>query len=741
VAQRAAAVAAFAAALLAALMCLLPATATTSLASVSATRSQARAVPAVRGRVVVIGVPGLRWSDISATTTPTLWQMTTIGSAAALSAKTVASNTCPIDGWLTVSAGQRAQLSHGGCALPPAPKTDGARADVPGFAEMREDNTKSKYAAKLGLLGDAVHRAGGCTMAVGPGATFGAMDGTGLVDSYAPSIDQVATGGWSRCALTMVDVDDVFRAYIDAGVDVNGHQVTVSNQKRAAAAALADQNIFKVISRLPVGTTVLLAGLADTGSAAHLHVAIATGPTYGSRYLSADSTHTNGLVALTDVTATALHVLGLSKPDDAVGSPWHEGSAKPSTAQAVRHLDQEDVAARASSRLSTPYFTALGIAQIGLYVAAWLVLRNPGSPRDPRNRRKLAAVRTFALAVAAVPVATYLANLFPWSKSTHPLLAFMGATLAAVIILTGLALAGSWRRSLTVPGAVIGAATAIVLTLDVMTGSHLQTDDLLGYTPLVAGRFYGFANNAWAVWIMGLIVATGVVTQRLRRTHGRTVAAGFVVVMGVVAMIIDAAPMWGADFGGTMAIIPGFAVFALLVSDRKVTLKHVVEVLVGGIIFVLGLSYADSRRAHPTHIGDFWNQLVNGNAGTTVMRKLGAMIHTFGYWNLTFSAVAALVFWFVVLMGYSPSRERRPIATLHAAYARAPALRATFIAALVTVVAGTLLNDSGVSIAAMALTVVIPLALAATVRALELVPCDEDTPRPEQPEAQSASTG
>ena len=50
-----------------------------------------------------------------------------------------------------------------------------------------------------------------------------------------------------------------------------------------------------------------------------------------------------------------------------------------------------------------------------------------------------------------------------------------------------------------------------MLTLDVLTGSHLQTCSMLGYTPLVAGRFYGFGNIPWALWVTGLIIATGAV--------------------------------------------------------------------------------------------------------------------------------------------------------------------------------------------------------------------------------------
>ncbi|MGH3391601.1 MAG: hypothetical protein ACRDOO_22245, partial [Actinomadura sp.] len=182
--------------------------------------SAANSAPAPAGRVVVIGVPSLLWNDISETTTPALWRLTGQGSAAALSVRTTVAMTCPIDGWLTVSAGQRARLAHGSCALPPAPTVRGGGAQAAGWPEISRDNATTSYRADVGVLGDAVHRSPGrpCTMAVGSGAVYGAADGSGGVDVYAPSVGAVPAGGWSRCALTVVDVDDVFRAYITAGV-------------------------------------------------------------------------------------------------------------------------------------------------------------------------------------------------------------------------------------------------------------------------------------------------------------------------------------------------------------------------------------------------------------------------------------------------------------------------------------------------------------------------------------------
>lgn len=56
------------------------------------------------------------------------------------------------------------------------------------------------------------------------------------------------------------------------------------------------------------------------------------------------------------------------------------------------------------------------------------------------------------------------------------------------------------------------------------------------------------------------------------------------------------------------------------------------------------------------------------------------------------------------------------------AYALAPALRAGLIGALACALIGFLMNDSGIAIPAMALTVAVPLTLAASVRALALSP-------------------
>ncbi len=72
------------------------------------------------GPLVVIGVGGVRWADVTATGTPAMWSLLEQGSTATVTVRSVYAATCPVDGWLTVNAGQRAaDLKPAGSRNPP----------------------------------------------------------------------------------------------------------------------------------------------------------------------------------------------------------------------------------------------------------------------------------------------------------------------------------------------------------------------------------------------------------------------------------------------------------------------------------------------------------------------------------------------------------------------------------------------------------------------------------------------
>jgi hypothetical protein len=131
--------------------------------------------------IVFIGTGGLSWSDISPGTTPTFWSLLRDGATATLAVRAVHDNTCPVDGWLTLSAGAQAAdaLGEGSgsgpndvkprCRALPAEMIPGK---VPHWSEYRAAAGSSGFGASLGLLGDQVASHGGCVQAVGPGAAL-----------------------------------------------------------------------------------------------------------------------------------------------------------------------------------------------------------------------------------------------------------------------------------------------------------------------------------------------------------------------------------------------------------------------------------------------------------------------------------------------------------------------------------------------------------------------------------------
>ena len=72
-------------------------------------------------RVVVVGVPGLVWTDVDPEATPELWGLAEESPVGAMSVRAARSTTCVLDGWATLGAGNRARFPGPDEGLPPVP--------------------------------------------------------------------------------------------------------------------------------------------------------------------------------------------------------------------------------------------------------------------------------------------------------------------------------------------------------------------------------------------------------------------------------------------------------------------------------------------------------------------------------------------------------------------------------------------------------------------------------------------
>ncbi|MEU8380220.1 hypothetical protein [Streptosporangium sp. NPDC048865] len=696
-------------------------------------------------KVVIIGIPGLAWSDLNPDRTPNLWRLVGEGGAASMSTRAIPPPdrgiTCPVAGWLTVSAGQRAGAPGTGCESPRVPEAaPGGGASVPGWAELSAFNAATSYRPVLGQLGGLVTGAGMKVAAVGPGAALAAADKSGKIGKYAASIEQL--GDLSPYKLIVVEAGDLNRAWTTGAP--NGIPGDMPLQARQEAVAGADRVVGAVLDRLPPfrdtekGATVLVGGLADTSQAPHLHVAIARGPgpdgaKYARGYLTATSTRQDGLVTNTDLTATAIGLLDLETPNGVVGRPWVDTvpSGGQQATETVGKLADDDLASQVLREVRGPFFAVFVTVQILFYLLAAVAIR-----RGWGGSRALTAVRVVAVVSGAIAVSTFLAQLVPWWSLPAPMASVIVTILGFACAVAGVALAGPWRAHPLGPLTVVAAVTSVALLADVMNGSTLQVNAVTGYEPVTGGRFYGFSNIAFAVYSAGTILALAGIAQWLISRGRRTLALAVCAAYGGLAVFADGWSAWGADFGGVPAFLVGVAVFLILLSGGRVSPVRLILIGLAGGLLVGAMAVADWLRPadRRTHLGTFVQQVLDGEAWTVVGRKFGAMIGvTVGNWSLSLLSLVALAFLFLVL----DRPARWGASALGRAYALAPALRAGLLGALACALIGFLMNDSGIAIPAMALTVAVPLTLAACVRAVRLSP--PTTPgRPSVPAASTA---
>lgn len=678
----------------------LGATMLASLAGVRAAGSGGQTLEPAGGEVVVVGAPGLSWSDVSETGTPTLWRLVGEGASGGLIVRGTHEVTCPADGWLTLGAGQRASADDDGvqdCAAIPevvegtlgvpgegsGASNEGQSADPTGdlpatvtdWSDWTAAAERRPLDAVLGTMTSALEADGHCVRAAGPLAALGAAGTTGEVSQYAPT-------GLSAYAPGVCDV-----TLLDAGPIVD-----------ASDAVDLDTRLAALTEQLPEGTTLVVAGLSDRGEVAGVRAALVWRAGMQGGELHSATTRQSGLVQTTDLTATVLTLADTPVPESVSGLPLQVSPDSRAPSERVGARQDLAAAVEGAGALQVPVL-AIGCV-LALSALASLVVR-----------RRWTSVRVLGLAAMAFPSAAFLAGLVPWWMF-EPAWVSLTATLVALVALqVAVALAGPWRAHPLGPPAVIAALTVLVLGVDVVLGGRLGLISMLGVLPLSAGRFHGMGNVGFGVFaVAGLLLAGFLVSLlRSRPMTRRTAAACVVGVLGLLLVLVDGAPVWGADFGGVPALVVALGVLGLAAAEIRLTLGR--ALLVGGaaLLAAAALMLLDWLRPEGsrTHLGDFAQTVIDGGGLDVVTRKLDQSLGILVRYPISWLAVLVLVviIWAVASPRSVPGRFLSPLWQL-------PLLRATAGAVLSALVLGWALNDSGVATVGIGLAVAIAAAIA-----------------------------
>ena len=660
--------------------------------------------------MVVVGLSGLRWSDVSAARTPTLWRLAGQGSVGNLVDYAVLPLTCPADGWLTLNAGARAQSDHtnAACGAFPAVQPEGAGASVPGLPALETYNHQFHNTPDWGLL---AARTPGCATAVGPGAALALADRAGHVASYLPAPDQVTAAVLARCPLTVVDLG------------------TLGYAERSSELAAADAQLARIAAALPArhhapghraGRAVQAAApaarpgrrprLLCRPAERRLHPAAGPG---GAHRPDPDRARLAGRNRAAADGRRAHH-------------PRRPGSPRPSTIQALTGRDTaEQVWRDTHDEFFWAYALADAVVMAAIGLAFW------GAAEDKR-RRRARWWRVAGVFAAAVPVGTFLANLVPWSTAAHPAAWLYSVSVALAVIIALAALLGFRNRDPLAPFGAICLFTLVVLGIDVMTGLRLQLETPFGLSVLEAGRFYGIGNEALGIYgLSGLFAAAWLALVLLRRhPSSRRPAVLAVAAVATFAVFASGWPGFGGKVGGTIAMVPCFLLLAMAVAGMRLNWRRVLLVAVSGLalfaVFAL-ISYLVPATGH-SDIGVFAGNTLHGHSGGLLLRKINSNLGSLSV--NAFSPLVPIVAIVTGLMLWRPAWFRLNNAPL--AYRAEPLLRPVMGVLWLMPVLGWLADDSGVIVPATVLPFALPLGIA--ILATAAYPLDqaryrESTPR------------
>ena len=657
--------------------------------------------------VVVAGVAGLRWDDVTPQGTPTLWQLAQQGAIGALSVRSAHEPTCPADGWATLGAGNYAQLTtvalvQGAC--PPVgieiSTPDGIGANLPAFKQEEAGpvtrNRDLRWGAQLGALAETTR----CTTAVGPGAAVAAARPYGRVDRYAATLPADPTALLAECVLSLVDLG------------------TVSGEgaPRQAAAKAADAGLARVLVARPERSLVLVAGLADTDTTSRLHVAIADGPGYGpGGWLTSSSTSRSGYLQLIDLAPTALAALGRKNPPKLfVGAPAVRTNGRPAdVAAAVTRLADADREASAQRRVASGFFAVLTCCLLALFAVTVPVLYRargaPGSVHPSTNPPWLVrGVEVLLVAAALAVPAALIADLVPWWRSPVPGLVFGAVTVAMMAAGTVLIVRSRLGRSALGPLGGVAALAATVVGLDVLTGARLQLNGVAGYSALTGGRYAGLGTVGLGVFMAGVLVAGGCLALHVRRAW----RPGLMAVLGAVGVIVVGSPYLGADAGGAVALTAGVCVAAAMSAGGWLTFPRLAWAVLAGIGVTAGFALMEVGRPVEQR-GSLGRFLAQVSDGTSVLE-----IHRTGVDNgvvllgspLTLLVIGSAAMVFFVLM--------RPWGGLKRLFGLYPPVHGALVGIGVAAGIAGVVEGVGFNVAGAAAATALPLAALAALRVL-----------------------
>ena len=198
------------------------------------------------------------------------------------------------------------------------------------------------------------------------------------------------------------------------------------------------------------------------------------------------------------------------------------------------------------------------------------------------------------------------------------------------------------RNGTSLTALLVAAAIPLAWLVDAAAGAPLAFNNPLGMNAVVAGRFYGVSNTAFALVAGALVVVIAGVWEVLG--GGRRSALLVTALLGGAALLVDGAPQLGADVGGALTLVPTLAFLTAGLANLRLSWRRWLAIGAATVLVVGGFAVVDLLRpGEPTHLGRFARQVADGSAAGVLGRKAYALVGPFVTKPIMAAALACAV--------------------------------------------------------------------------------------------------
>lgn len=717
-----------------------------------------------KSKVIIFSLPRLTWSNLKKAHTPNIDKLIDSGSVAAMSVRTLGPITTPAEGYATISAGSRAAVDQSNDSNFVAgneiydgnlgtsiykdenistPKGVFAAYGL-GFDISKQLNQKGLNNSRIGSFANALESKDKSI------AVFGNADhcSSDKPDCFQRAVAYVgsnskgimANGDITRDLLNVKSEDtsrlttnyEVLAQKVVDGISKNDVVVSecsdlerIESDRSTTTSSKSNKDYIDAVNKcdLFIGRVmksvdlqkdqVFVLSASSPKSTEQTTVFIAAGKSVKQGYAASSTTRREGIVTLVDVAPSILKFLKVPLPKS-MGQTFFDFKINSETSLSrvnnLVKLNSQAIIRDKSVAGSTVLLILLVV--FGSLIAMVAYTR----ARSWRNFARF-------LALMALPIPSLGFLLKPFTISIASSLNFIIIFLITSTIFAYLAMLIAKKITYVKIILAIASINILVQLVDIIFSGSLQLNSVFGYSPVVAGRFSGFGNLAFAIFAMSAVVFVAMVKELSKSKPNWNIKKMNIILISfmVVILIIDGAPYFGSDVGGVLAITPTIFLIGLMLFDKKVSIKALLVSAVVTLATIVTFAFIDLARPaeERTHLGRFASSLVRGQAGIIVERKITANINilTGSVWAVTI-IIALLYFSFLFL---------HPEMFLHRTSAKHPGFKFLTYPGLLLGILGMVLNDSGVAIPGMMIAIVLP-----AVVLMSLGVADEDSKKLEK---------